>query len=114
MGHKRTIRPNAKKLSALFMARHRMEWDSFARKVKACQRGFMGEPNEMKPGRAEFHEYPSTCICEKPFIDELSEDGIRPPRLAFRNITLKEDSEMNGDDEEGVVIPKLGGRKAGT
>lgn len=67
MGHKRTIRPNAKRLSALFMARDKMDRDTFAKKVKSCQRGFMGEPNEIKPGRGEFHEYPSSCICQKPF-----------------------------------------------
>ncbi|KAE9607438.1 hypothetical protein Lal_00026798 [Lupinus albus] len=74
MGHKRTIRPNAKRLSALLLERHKLDWDMFARKVKACQRGFMGEPDEMKPGKGEFHEYPSSCVCDKPFIDEeLSE-----------------------------------------
>jgi hypothetical protein len=25
----------------------------------------MGEPRELKPGRGQFHENPSTCICEK-------------------------------------------------
>ncbi|GMH22772.1 hypothetical protein Nepgr_024615 [Nepenthes gracilis] len=68
-GHKRTIRPNAKRLSALFMSRHQMDWDSFAKKVKSCQRGFMGEPEEMKPGRGEFHEFPFGCICKRPFLD---------------------------------------------
>ncbi|KAK6137704.1 hypothetical protein DH2020_028539 [Rehmannia glutinosa] len=29
-------------------------------------RGFMGEPEEMRPGRGEFQEYPSACICHKP------------------------------------------------
>lgn len=24
----------------------------------------MGEPNEVKPGRGEFHENPAACICE--------------------------------------------------
>lgn len=66
MGHKRTIRPNAKRLSALFMARDKMDWDTFAKKVKSCQRGFIGEPEEIKPGRGEFHEYPSPCICQRP------------------------------------------------
>ncbi|KAL5817587.1 hypothetical protein ACOSQ3_025965 [Xanthoceras sorbifolium] len=70
MGHKRTIRPNAKKLSALFMARDKMDWDSFAKKVKSSQRGFMGEPEEMKTGKSEFHEFPYPCICEKPFSDD--------------------------------------------
>ncbi|KAJ9147705.1 hypothetical protein P3X46_029831 [Hevea brasiliensis] len=71
-GHKRTIRPNAKRLSALLMERDKMDWDTFAKKVKSCQRGFMGEPDEMRPGRGEFHEYPSPCICEKPFSNDGS------------------------------------------
>lgn len=66
MGHKRTIRPNAKKLSALFLQRDKMPWTRFSSKVKSAQRGFMGEPLEMKPGRGDFHEYPSSCICKKP------------------------------------------------
>lgn len=65
MGHKRTIKPNAKKLSPLFMKRDKMDWDTFSKKVKASQRGFMGEPDEMRPGRGEFHEYPASCICQK-------------------------------------------------
>ena len=65
MGHKRTIKPNAKKLSALFMSRDTMEWRTFAKKVKSAQRGFMGEPDEMKPGRGEFHEFPAACICRR-------------------------------------------------
>ncbi|XP_020084591.1 uncharacterized protein At1g04910-like [Ananas comosus] len=63
-GHKRTIRPNAKKLYSLFMNRTSMTWDAFASKVSAFQKGFMGEPNEVKPGRGEFHENPLECICE--------------------------------------------------
>ncbi|KAJ9178756.1 hypothetical protein P3X46_010613 [Hevea brasiliensis] len=63
-GHKRTIRPNAKKLYKLFMNRHNMTWEEFASKVRTHQIGFLGEPNEVKPGRGEFHENPSSCICE--------------------------------------------------
>lgn len=66
MGHKRTIRPNAKKLSSLFKAQKHMTWEMFARKVKSCQRGFMGEPDEMRPGRGDFHEFPYSCVCQKP------------------------------------------------
>ncbi|XP_060207368.1 O-fucosyltransferase 29-like [Lycium barbarum] len=80
MGHKRTIRPNAKRLSALFMARDKMDWSTFSRKVKSCQRGFLGEPEEMKPGR-EFHEFPSSCICKKPFN--------------FSNVTSKEKYQIS-------------------
>ncbi|KAL5551181.1 hypothetical protein UlMin_001357 [Ulmus minor] len=84
MGHKRTIRPNAKKLSALFMARDKMDWDTFSKKVKSCQRGFMGEPDEMRPGRGEFHEFPHACVCEKPLEDiEKSEPTGKLKQVAI-------------------------------
>ncbi|XP_043709505.1 O-fucosyltransferase 6-like [Telopea speciosissima] len=62
--HKRTIRPNARKLYSLFLSRANMTWEAFASSVRTRQRGFMGEPNEVRPGRGEFHENPSSCICE--------------------------------------------------
>ncbi|GAB2300857.1 O-fucosyltransferase 29 [Dionaea muscipula] len=87
MGHKRTIRPNAKRLSALLMSRHQMDWDTFAKKVKSCQRGFMGELEEMRPGRGDFHEFPSSCICKRPFVNHRHHNG-----------TAMED-EIDPDDE---------------
>lgn len=74
MGHRRTIRPNAKRLSSLFQHRDKLDWDTFAHRVKSCQRGFMGEPDEMRPGRGEFHEFPSSCICQKPSVDSPAKD----------------------------------------
>ncbi|CAD5187701.1 O-fucosyltransferase 29 [Musa acuminata AAA Group] len=71
IGYKRTIRPNAKKLSSLFKARNQMAWKVFSRKVKLAQRGFMGEPDEMRPGRGDFHEFPSSCICQNPDLIEI-------------------------------------------
>ncbi|KAJ6804550.1 uncharacterized protein M6B38_259880 [Iris pallida] len=70
MGHKRTIRPNAKKLSSLFKGRMRMNWKTFSNKVKSAQKGFMGEPDEMRPGRGEFHEFPTSCICRTTAVAE--------------------------------------------
>ncbi|XP_075477450.1 protein ROOT HAIR SPECIFIC 17-like [Primulina tabacum] len=65
-GHKPTIRPNARKLYRLFHDRHRMGWYGFASQVRKSQVGFMGEPDEVKPGKGTvFHENPQTCICEK-------------------------------------------------
>ncbi|VAI86940.1 unnamed protein product [Triticum turgidum subsp. durum] len=64
LGHKRTIRPNARRLYSLFLSRGNMSWDAFSSKVHMAQKGFMGEPKELRPGRGEFHENPSTCICE--------------------------------------------------
>lgn len=42
-----------------------MTWDVFASRVRTSQKGFMGEPMEVKLGRGEFHENPHSCICEK-------------------------------------------------
>ncbi|XP_051114838.1 O-fucosyltransferase 29 [Andrographis paniculata] len=87
MDHKRTIRPNAKRLSALFSSRDKMEWSTFSRKVKSAQRGFMGEPEEMRPGRGEFHEYPSACICQKP--SKL----LAINRNRFQNVSQEESTD---------------------
>ncbi|OMO52476.1 GDP-fucose protein O-fucosyltransferase [Corchorus olitorius] len=102
MGHKRTIRPNAKRLSALFMERDQMDWDTFARKVKAVQRGFMGEPDEMRPGRGEFHEYPYSCICEKPLseVTDKSGDPQSEQVIKWRKRSKEEESASLGDDNE--------------
>ncbi|KAL3624346.1 O-fucosyltransferase 16 [Castilleja foliolosa] len=63
-GHKTTIRPNARKLYRVFHDRHNLTWEEFTSLVRKFQIGFMGEPNEVKPGRGEFHEHPLSCICE--------------------------------------------------
>lgn len=81
-GHKRTIRPYTRKLSSLFLNRHNMSWDTFAKKVRACQKGFMGEPDEMKPGRGGFHEYPYACICKKPHAKEKIEAVVKHGSIA--------------------------------
>ncbi|PHT92752.1 hypothetical protein T459_00634 [Capsicum annuum] len=92
MGHKRTIRPNAKRLSALFMARDKMDWATFSRKVKSCQRGFMGEPEEVKPGR-DFHEFPSACICKKPFNFSDVTSKENEYQISRRNPTVMESKD---------------------
>ncbi|KAL9387561.1 hypothetical protein Peur_020685 [Populus x canadensis] len=106
-GHKRTIRPNAKKLSALFKARDRMDWDTFAKKVKASQRGFMGEPDEVRPGRGDFHEYPS-CICEKPFTDDENRKGedLLSDRIHM-NFKENVDSKYVGENQGDKSLQRL-------
>ncbi|XAR70466.1 hypothetical protein NMG60_11027320 [Bertholletia excelsa] len=94
MGHKRTIRPNAKKLSALLMARDKMDWNTFARKVKSCQRGFMGEPEE---GRGEFHEYPSSCICQKPFKYSILDNNNDQNKTSKGGPTVSETNSGHGN-----------------
>lgn len=47
------------------MNKHNMTWEEFAPRVRKFQVGFMGEPNELRPGSGEFHENPTSCICQK-------------------------------------------------
>ncbi|XP_059654192.1 O-fucosyltransferase 6-like isoform X2 [Cornus florida] len=99
-GHKPTIRPNAKKLYRLFMSRENMTWEEFASRVRTNQIGFMGEPNEMRPGRGEFHENPSSCICEN-FEAKARRDSeteaIISHKNATENNTKKEPDETIND-----------------
>lgn len=113
MGHKRTIRPNAKRLSAIFMARDQMGWDTFAEKVKSCQRGFMGEPEEMRPGRGEFHEYPASCICKKPLKysgnGSLGTVPIVDARAEYRKIhNTSTMLRLNNSEMQNVPAPSTG------
>lgn len=60
----------------------------------------MGEPNEVRPGRGEFHENPSTCICEDSVAKEKRDSGPRKYGKAD-NATRKEEvfDDQNVDDE---------------
>ncbi|CAM6121346.1 unnamed protein product [Calypogeia fissa] len=75
-GHKRTIRPNAKKLAPLFLTRNEYTWEQFAEKIRHAQKGFMGDPYEGGPGKGDFHENPAACICnsEGRSLVELAQD----------------------------------------
>ncbi|KAF5455672.1 hypothetical protein F2P56_025222 [Juglans regia] len=99
-GHKPTIRPNAKKLYRLFLSRSNMTWDVFASRVRTFQRGFMGEPNEVRPGRGEFHENPSTCVCEDSDAKVKRDSGPRKYGKGY-NPTRKDAviDDQNVDDE---------------
>ncbi|XP_038901839.1 protein ROOT HAIR SPECIFIC 17-like isoform X2 [Benincasa hispida] len=122
-GHKPTIRPNTKKLYRLFADQHNMTWQQFSSKVQSYQVGFMGEPNEVKPGRGEFHENPSACICE-----DSNSNGGRKPSLVnqiHHNHTdvkennngyketnnLKNEQTATEDDQEwsGLEFLEIGG-----
>ncbi|KAA8535938.1 hypothetical protein F0562_028416 [Nyssa sinensis] len=99
-GHKPTIRPNAKKLYRLFMSRDNMTWEEFASRVRTHQIGFMGEPNEVRPGRGEFHENPSSCICENSEVKAKGDSGSQ----SWAIIGLKNVTENNTRKDLGEVI----------
>ncbi|XP_057815161.2 O-fucosyltransferase 29 isoform X2 [Cryptomeria japonica] len=111
-GHKRTIRPYAKKLNSLFLNRHNMSWDTFAKKVQACQKGFMGEPNEARPGRGGFHEFPSACICEKPDAGEKIKEIIKQSKSkkkqaqesAGETVELHSENGANGSNDTDPLM----------
>ncbi|MCD7447905.1 O-fucosyltransferase 16 [Datura stramonium] len=100
-GHKPTIRPNAKKLNRVFLNRNNMTREEFASRVNTFQRGFMGEPKEVRPGRGEFHENPSSCICEDPEAKNKMDLGRR--KIGKGNVAKKKDGDDMKKDIEAVV-----------
>ncbi|XP_031131545.1 O-fucosyltransferase 16-like isoform X2 [Ipomoea triloba] len=96
-GHKPTIRPNGKKLWRLFLGRDNMTWEEFSSQVNNFQRGFMGDPMEVKSGRG-FHEYPSPCICSVSDAKEKLELGPQETRDGGNIQSEKEDDDQNVDD----------------
>ncbi|MCO5600870.1 hypothetical protein L7F22_054987 [Adiantum nelumboides] len=109
-GHKRTVRPNSKRLGSLFLAKPNMTWDAFASKIRKVQRGFMGDPKEIRPGRGQFFENPSACICEKlnvkesikalqqqDILDDREDDGEQ--HLSSLNGSEDEDDDVDTDPD---------------
>ncbi|KAK4429491.1 O-fucosyltransferase 16 [Sesamum alatum] len=96
-GHKPTIRPNAKKLYKLFLSRDNMTWEEFASSVRTFQRGFMGEPKEVRPGRGGFHENPAACICED--SEAKTKMGLVQKEPGKGSIPIKRDVDVAVEDQ---------------
>ncbi|OAY50426.1 O-fucosyltransferase 16 isoform X1 [Manihot esculenta] len=113
-GHKPTIRPNAKKLYRLFLNEGNITWDVFTSKVRSYQRGFMGEPKEVRPGRGEFHENPHTCICEDYEARGIKDSGLRKYGKGY-NVTGEgsTNDDPNVDDEPELPEPDNDGDQEG-
>ncbi|GFP86942.1 uncharacterized protein at1g04910 [Phtheirospermum japonicum] len=111
-GHKPTIRPNAKKLYRLFANRDNMTWDEFATGVRKYQRGFMGDPKEVRPGRGAFHENPASCICENPEAKAKIPPGkIRKDvDVVVEDQNTTDDLEWSDPDEEDDLTTQQGSR----
>lgn len=112
-GHKPTIRPNAKKLSKIFLNRNNMTWEEFSFEVRKHQKGFMGEPKEVRPGRGQFHENPSACICEDSAAKAEAELKLRkfgtgnstpntlvPGSVEVQNNSSQQEQEWSDQEEE--------------
>lgn len=77
-----------------------MTWEEFASRVRTFQIGFMGEPNEVRPGRGEFHENPSSCICEYPEASSREDSSSR----IQGTMSHKDIKAFNVKKETGEVI----------
>ncbi|KAH8515020.1 hypothetical protein Peur_046571 [Populus x canadensis] len=100
-GHKPTIRPNAKKLYRLFLNQTTMSWEAFTSKMRTYQRGFMGEPKEVRPGRGEFHENPHTCICEDSEANAKKDSGPGKYGKGYDDVLGDDEPELPDPDDDG-------------
>lgn len=74
-----------------------MTWEEFSSKVRSYQRGFMGLPNEVRPGRGEFHENPAACICENTDAKAMRDASLR--RFGMGKDPTKKDGEETEDHD---------------
>ncbi|CAI9771056.1 unnamed protein product [Fraxinus pennsylvanica] len=86
----------------LSLNRDNLIWGDFASKVRTFQRGFMGEPKEVRRGRGKFHENSSSRLCE----DSVAIPKMDVDLLKHGNgyITTKKDKDItsktqNMDDD---------------
>lgn len=92
-----------------------MTWDEFSFEVRMHQKGFMGEPKEARPGRGQFHENPSACICEDSAAKAEAEfrllkfgNGNSTPNthvsgsVDFQNNSSEQEQEWSDQEEEEV------------
>ena len=84
-----------------------MSWDSFSSRVRMVQKGFMGEPKELRPGRGEFHENPSTCICEKTVSKTVAKSNSQSEQVLSndteRGIAIQTEQVSSNDTEMGIA-----------
>ncbi|KAL6962024.1 hypothetical protein U1Q18_036980, partial [Sarracenia purpurea var. burkii] len=90
----------AKKLYRLFMSRDNMTWEELASRIRTHQIGFMGEPNEVRPGRGEFYENPSSCICEKFDAKEKRDlETTISHEIVMKNSSRRDTGEVVTDEQ---------------
>lgn len=90
-----------------------MTWDEFSSKVRTYQRGFMGDPKEVRPGRGAFHENPSSCICENAEAKAKADSVEKESGKIKKDVdaAVEEDQNTNDDlewsdpeDEDDLMI----------
>lgn len=82
-----------------------MTWEEFTSGIRKYQRGFMGEPKEVRPGRGEFHENPASCICEDSEA-KAKMDSV-PKKFGGENVVTNENVDVATDDENLDDEPEI-------
>ena len=60
----------------------------------------MGEPKEVRPGRGEFHENPSTCICEVSEAMEKAKADSRHKKHGKLDDSSRKDVMVSDDQND--------------
>lgn len=86
-----------------------MTWEEFSLKVRSYQRGFLGLPNEVRPGRGEFHENPAACICEHKDAKSMRDASLRKFGTGKDRKEGDEFEDHDGDDDLEAIDPDTDG-----
>lgn len=79
-----------------------MTWEEFTSSVRTSQVGFMGEPNEVKPGRGEFHEHPLACICQNNESRAFGDSSFQSRASGAGYISSEANDEGFSEDEQDL------------
>jgi len=93
------------------MKRGNMSWDAFSAQMRIIQKGYMGDPMEITPGRVEFHANPAACICEKTSGNSVAKSIPRSNKESVNDTGIRKavvgppypvytDEEADGSDTE--------------
>lgn len=84
-----------------------MTWEEFASRVRTHQIGFMGQPNESKPGKGEFHENPIACICEDSNSQSQNQSQSQRHNLSEENNNDFQANKSSKNESEIIVKEQL-------
>eukprot|EP00270_Netrium_digitus_P014438 TRINITY_DN4903_c0_g1_i1.p1 TRINITY_DN4903_c0_g1~~TRINITY_DN4903_c0_g1_i1.p1 ORF type:complete len:243 (-),score=57.69 TRINITY_DN4903_c0_g1_i1:57-740(-) len=95
LGHRRTIRPNKKKIALLMMQREQMTRSEFTLRVQMAQKGFMGDPLENLG--LPFFENPQACFCST--LMNASQGASSNSGSLSQSLVVEGRGELRGDKD---------------
>ncbi|KAF3521247.1 hypothetical protein DY000_02064056, partial [Brassica cretica] len=91
-------RPNAKKLYRLFLNKENTTWEEFTSRVRSFQRGFMGEPKEVRTATGV--TVPNDGQSEEDEPDYEEEQSDLQDRGLYNGTSLDYDDPSTSDEPE--------------